>query len=80
MPAPRRGIDSIQQAQVVTVVDTTGAGDAFVGCLAAELGRGGSLAQGLALGSSAAGRAVQAPGALASYSLLRQDTDDVPQV
>lgn len=53
------------------VVDTTGAGDAFVGGLATVLGRGGSLAEGLAAGARAAAVAVQASGAAASYAGMR---------
>lgn len=54
------------------VVDTTGAGDAFVGGLATVLGRGGSLADGLAAGARAAAVAVQASGAAASYAGMRE--------
>jgi ribokinase len=51
-PAPR-----------VTVVDTTGAGDAFVGALAAELARGRSLAEAVESGVAAGAEAVQWRGA-----------------
>ena len=56
---------------VAAVVDTTGAGDAFVGGLATVLGRGGSLAEALAHGARAAAVAVQASGAAASYAGMR---------
>ncbi|HYO41234.1 MAG TPA: ribokinase [Nocardioidaceae bacterium] len=47
----------------VPVVDTTGAGDAFVGVLAAQLSRGRTLDEALAAATSAASQAVQVPGA-----------------
>ncbi len=56
-----------QAAPHVPAVDTTGAGDAFVGALAKALAAGESLAAGLALGSAVAALAVQRPGAQASY-------------
>jgi len=56
LPAPR-----------VEVVDTTGAGDAFVGALAAELARGGSLRDAATLGVRAGTAAVQARGAQGSF-------------
>lgn len=62
----------VQRAEPVPVVDTTGAGDAFVGGLATVLGGGGDLAEGLALGTRAAARAVQASGAMAAYGGLRE--------
>lgn len=62
----------VQPAEkVAKVVDTTGAGDAFVGGLAAVLSRGGDLAEGLAFGGRAAAVAVQASGAAASYAGLK---------
>ena len=59
-------------AQRVDVVDTTGAGDAFVGGLATVLGAGGDLEAGLARGTAAAAVAVQARGAMASYDGLSE--------
>lgn len=56
-----------QAAERVTAVDTTGAGDSFVGALAKALAAGESLAAGLALGARVAAIAVQRPGAQASY-------------
>jgi ribokinase len=47
----------------VTVVDTTGAGDAFAGTLAAALAQGAELADAVAQGSAAGARAVQFFGA-----------------
>lgn len=47
----------------VTVVDTTGAGDAFAGALAAALAQGSDLAAAVQLGISAGARAVQHVGA-----------------
>jgi ribokinase len=45
------------------VVDTTGAGDAFAGALAATLVAGGTLASAVAAVISAGSAAVQHPGA-----------------
>ncbi len=56
-----------QPALRVRAVDTTGAGDAFVGGLATVLAAGGDLAAGLALGTRIASHAVQGMGAQASY-------------
>ncbi|GAA1684616.1 ribokinase [Microcella alkalica] len=50
-------------SQVVPVVDTTGAGDAFVGALAAELARGAELAEAVESGVAAGAEAVQWLGA-----------------
>jgi ribokinase len=50
-------------AQKVTVVDTTGAGDAFVGALVANLARGENLATSVEAGAAAGARAVQHLGA-----------------
>lgn len=61
------GVELAVPAKKVSVVDTTGAGDAFVGGLAAVLVRGGSLAEGLALGTEAAAVAIQSKGAQPSY-------------
>ena len=57
VPAPR-----------VAAVDTTGAGDALVGALAARLAGGDGLADAVVAGVQAASRSVQRPGAQASYS------------
>lgn len=50
----------------VTAVDTTGAGDTFVGTLAVALAEGGSVADALTWASSAAALSVQRPGASSS--------------
>ena len=50
-------------AERVKVVDTTGAGDAFAGALAAALVAGGTLASAVTAGISAGSAAVQHPGA-----------------
>lgn len=50
-------------AQSVQVVDTTGAGDAFIGTLAAALASGETLGQACALANAAAGQAVTWTGA-----------------
>jgi ribokinase len=54
----------------VPVVDTTGAGDAFVGALAALLARGLSLRRGVEVGVQAGSYAVGSPGAQSSYPTL----------
>ncbi|WP_409057174.1 ribokinase [Streptomyces sp. SYP-A7185] len=54
------------EAPHVTAVDTTGAGDTFVGTLAVALAEGGSVPDALAWASSAAALSVQRPGASAS--------------
>lgn len=51
----------------VSVVDTTGAGDCFVGTVAAGLARGDGLAEAARAGNAAAARAVQGHGAQESY-------------
>lgn len=54
------------------VVDTTGAGDAFVGALAARLSAGDALAAAAAWGAAAGSASVQAPGAVDSYGALAE--------
>ena len=51
----------------VQVVDTTGAGDAFVGALAVELAGGAALDEAVAVGVRAGTFAVTSPGAQSSY-------------
>jgi ribokinase len=50
-----------------SVVDTTGAGDAFVGALAVRLASGGDLHDAVTVGVRAGTFAVQSPGAQSSY-------------
>lgn len=54
----------------VPVVDTTGAGDAFVGVLAAELARRTALVAAATLATTAASATVGSPGASASYQAI----------
>jgi ribokinase len=60
--ADTAGVTHVSVARVA-VVDTTGAGDAFAGALAATLATGGSLASAVAAGIAAGAAAVQHPGA-----------------
>jgi ribokinase len=60
VPAPRG----------VLLVDTTGAGDAFVGALAVRLAGGASLPEAVAVGVQAGTFAVRSPGAQSSYPTL----------
>jgi ribokinase len=61
----------------VAVVDSTGAGDAFVGALSAALARGADLTAAVAYGVHAGSYAVARPGAQASYARIR-DLGAVP--
>ena len=54
---------------LITPVDTVGAGDAFVGALAAAIDGGGDLARGLAYGSVAGALACLTPGAQPSLPM-----------
>ncbi|HET7035725.1 MAG TPA: ribokinase [Thermomicrobiaceae bacterium] len=65
----------LEPAPTVSVVDTTGAGDALVGALCAELARGASLDSALATGVAAASFAVQRAGAQPSFP-TRPELDD----
>ncbi len=56
----------------VTAVDTTGAGDAFVGSLAHYLATGATLRDAIAQANQIAAISVQAPGTQASYPRMRQ--------
>ncbi|MGD9606494.1 MAG: ribokinase [Leucobacter sp.] len=55
-------------AHRVPVVDTTGAGDAFVGAVACELARGAALADAVRFATAVAALSVQRLGAQASYA------------
>lgn len=57
-------------AEAVAVVDSTGAGDAFTGVLAARLAGGADLVDAVRLGVAAGTYSVQRPGAQASYPML----------
>ncbi|MGB3954209.1 MAG: ribokinase [Brooklawnia sp.] len=59
-----------QDAEPVAAVDTTGAGDAFVGALASALDAGRSLAEAMALGTRVSAVVVQRAGAQTSYPRL----------
>jgi ribokinase len=54
--------------RVDTVIDTTGAGDAFVGSLCARLARGDDLGSAVVWASAAASLSVERPGAAESYA------------
>lgn len=63
----------LQPVQVTTrVVDTTGAGDAFVGALVASLCRGGTLKEAVRIGVAAGSFAVAAEGTAGSYATAEQ--------
>lgn len=64
--AARGGEPVLFPAPEVTAVDTTGAGDTFVGTLAVALGEGRPVPEAVALASSAAALCVQRPGASTS--------------
>ena len=61
-----------QAAELVDVVDTTGAGDTFNGVLAAMIVKGLSLPEAMATAVSAASISVQSAGAVASIPRLNQ--------
>jgi ribokinase len=60
--ADKDGVSHVP-AERVPVVDTTGAGDAFAGALAATLAGGGTLADAVSAGIAAGSKAVQHHGA-----------------
>lgn len=68
--ADRYGVEHIAPTMVERVVDTTGAGDAFVGVLAAELSRGNDLREAARRASYAAAQSVTLPGASQSYEAI----------
>lgn len=59
----------VEPAPNVRAIDTTAAGDTFVGCLAVALGEGHSTAEALRWANAAAGLSVQRMGASASMPL-----------
>jgi ribokinase len=59
-------------ARAVTAVDTTAAGDCFVGVLAADLDRGATLTEALARATAAAGLCCTRPGSQASLPWARE--------
>ncbi|MFH8252570.1 ribokinase [Microbacterium sp. B2969] len=67
----RNGIDTVPSFRV-PVVDTTGAGDAFVGATACELAAGTPLRDAVAFASAVAALSVQRMGAQSSYPDRRQ--------
>jgi len=64
------GIGHIPAPRPTAVVDTTGAGDAFVGALAVRLASGSGLEDAVTVGVRAGTFAVQSPGAQSSYPSL----------
>lgn len=70
--ADAEGITYLPAAKVDQVVDTTGAGDAFVGVLAAELAQGRALLEAAELATAASGASVTRAGASGSYSAIRE--------
>ena len=65
---------------VVDVVDTTGAGDAFVGAFAVGLGLGWSAARSARLGCAAAADSVTRPGTQAAFASSTQASSIVAAV
>lgn len=57
----------------VTAVDTTGAGDAFIGALAADLASGRSLRHAVSHANRVAGYSVQHPGTQRSYPTIDKE-------
>lgn len=68
--ADATGTGHIPAPEGASVVDTTGAGDAFVGALASRLALGDSLEEAVRVGVQAGTFAVQSPGAQSSYPTL----------
>ncbi|MEU7580503.1 ribokinase [Streptomyces sp. NPDC041068] len=68
-----RGAEPVTvEAERVTAVDTTGAGDTFAGTLAVALAEGNSVPDALTWASSAAALSVQRPGASASMPYRKE--------
>ena len=70
------GTQYAQEAFPVTVIDTTGAGDACVGALAAALALGKPFVEAVADGMRAGATAILSPGAASSYGALPTVTRD----
>ena len=67
-----RGRATPVQATPITPVDTTGAGDAFTGAVAARLSAGASLVEAARFAARAAAWSATRPGALPSYATLAE--------
>lgn len=73
------GTGHIAAPLVTDVVDTMGAGDAFVGALAAQLAQGARLERAVEVGVQAGSFAVRRPGAQSSYAMQTDlDLSDEP--
>ena len=72
------GVSGVIRAPSVRVVDTTGAGDAFLGALSLALARGHDLEAACRYGAGAASWAVRGKGAQASFP--EAGTLDIPKV
>ncbi len=70
----------VPAAAVAKVVDTTGAGDAFVGALATLLAQHETLEEAVKLGVKAGTFAVTSPGAQSSYATLADIMSDIVTV
>jgi len=64
----------------IAPVDTTGAGDAFVGCLAVALAGGAPVAEALRFASAGAGLACLKPGAQSSFARRDEILARVPEI
>lgn len=62
----------VVRAERVQVIDTTGAGDAFVGAVAASLAKSHDLPEAVHFANRVAGRAVGASGAMDAYPRLEE--------
>jgi len=65
-------ISRFMGAEEVAAVDTTGAGDSFIGALAAQMSAGTSLSEAVTAAVHIASRSVLGQGAQASYSGLKE--------
>lgn len=64
--------DLTQAAHAITVVDTTGAGDAFIGAFTAHMAKVGDYGQAMAWGAAAGALACTRMGAVSSYADAEQ--------